>query len=195
MAEHHVIYIPGIGDHFSYGQNLAVHYWRFFGLKPHYLPLGWRNPEGFDAKLRRLEDKIDDLTEQGHKVSLVGVSAGASAVLAAYVSRPDINGVATIAGKIQRPDNLSKETIEANPDFQEALSRVQDNVQVLDQRSQLGNILCMYATRDKTVPPEDAVIDGSPEYIVPGWDHGSGIFFGVMLGAPAISKFLRTRVR
>jgi pimeloyl-ACP methyl ester carboxylesterase len=189
---HHVIYIPGIGDHRSYGQNIAIQLWRLFGLTPHYLPLGWRTKEGFDRKLKRLLERIDLLRSRGDTVSLVGISAGASVVLAAYAQRPELNGVVCICGKIQNPGNIKSSTYAINPDFKESMRRVQTNLELLNRKSLLKNVMSMYALRDRTVPPEDARIKGAAEKIVPGWDHGSGIFFGVVLGAPAIAGFLRS---
>jgi hypothetical protein len=188
----HVIYIPGIGDHRSYGQNIAIQFWRLFGLAPHYLPLGWRVKEGFDVKLERLLKRVDLLTSQGHTVSLVGISAGASVVLAAYAARPELNGVVCICGKIQNPNNIKSSTYTTNPDFKESMRRVQTSLKFLNQKSLLKNVMSMYALQDKTVPPKDAKIEGATEKIVLGWDHGSGIFFGVVLGAPTIAKFLRS---
>lgn len=190
---HHVIYIPGLGDHYSYGQDIAIKLWRVFGLHSHYLALGWRNSEGFNSKLERLTDKIDALMAKGHRVSLCGTSAGASAVIAAYSARPNINGVVTIAGKIHHPETIGQKTRDENPDFYEAACLIKANSEVLSQRNDTKNILCLYAKRDKTVPPEDAIILGSRDHRVPGWDHGSGIFSGVILGAPTLTGFLKSR--
>lgn len=191
-VKHHIIYIPGIGDERSYGQNLAIKLWFVLGLRGHYLPLGWRDTEGFNSKLIRLTNKIDELLAKDYRVSLVGVSAGASAVLAAYSTRPAVSGVVTIAGKIHHIESIKQKTRRENPDFIEAAKTIHRNLDVLKQRKDLKNILCIYTKRDKTVPPEDAVILESPKQRVPGWSHGSGIFFGVLLGAPRISSFLRS---
>ena len=191
--KHHIIYVPGLGDHHSRGQSIVVRYWRIFGLYGHYLPLNWRDPESFSYKLKKLTDKIDELTEQGHNVSLVGVSAGASAVLSAYVSRPHINGAITIAGKIYRPETIGQTIQTENPDFAEAMGYVQNNLDILSQRSALKNILCIYSLGDKRVPFKDATIRNGNKYRVAGWNHGSGIFFGVIQGAPTIARFLKSR--
>lgn len=190
---HHVIYIPGIGDHKSYGQDIAIKLWRIFGLHSHYLPLGWANPEKFSTKLARLTGEIDRLTEKGHTVSLVGTSAGASAVIAAYTARPNIKGIATIAGKIHHPETIGKRTAEQNPDFIEAAQAISANLDILQKRGDIKNILCIFAEQDKTVPMQDAVIEGASMHHVPGWDHSSGIFFGVMLGGRTLARFLKTR--
>ena len=56
--KNHIIYLPGIGDHHSYGQDHAVKLWRPLGLHADYLPLGMQNHEGFAHKVARLTAKI-----------------------------------------------------------------------------------------------------------------------------------------
>jgi len=191
---HHVIYIPGLGDHRSYGQEIAVvNYWRLFGLHAHYLALGWRHREGLDTKIKRLTDMIDGLADQGHTVSLCGTSAGASAALMAYALRPNLNGVVTIAGKVNHPETISQATRDANPDFYAAMEHVQGNLQTLSRRGDLENILCVYARHDNIIPFKDSIIAGSGKHRVAGWSHSSAIFFGIIFGAPVIARFLRSR--
>lgn len=189
---HHIIYVPGIGDHKTYGQNIGIQIWRLFGLRPHYFPLGWSTKEGFDAKLARLLKQIDRLFEQGHTVSLVGVSAGASAVLTAYNERPKIARVVCIVGKIQRPETIKSSTYRINPDFKESMQRVGNSIGHLQSRGQVKNILSLRPLRDKSVPLEDMKITGATIRTVPAWSHASGVLMGVILGAPIIAKFLHS---
>ena len=98
---HQVIYVTGLGDDRSYGQITILKSWRLWGLKPHYFPFKWADKEPFEPKFQRLLAKIDDLSTDGNYVSLVGVSAGASAVLNAYAERKNLTGVVCICGKIQ----------------------------------------------------------------------------------------------
>src|SRR6266542_6900779 len=99
---HHVIYVPGLGDHMPHGQQLVPGYWRLFGVQGHYEPMHWNDKMPFAPKLERLIARIDELAPDG-PVSLVGSSAGASAVLVAYGARLDkVAGVECICGKINR---------------------------------------------------------------------------------------------
>lgn len=104
---HHIIYVPGLGDYKTYGQNIAIQIWRLFGFRPHYFPLFWQDVAGFKHKLDRLEKFIAGLQKSGDIVSLVGTSAGASAVLNAYVNNMQVAGVVYICGKINHPENVS----------------------------------------------------------------------------------------
>lgn len=188
---HHVIYIPGLGDDRTYGQNIAIQFWRLFGLTPHYFALGWAHEEGFSLKLGRLLSLIDTLSQDGSSVSLVGASAGASAVLNASARRENLAGVAIICGKIQNPQTVSARTYLQNPDFKESMKEVVTN----SKRTAGRQILSIRPLRDQVVPLEDMRIDGAIYKTVPAWGHGSGIFAGIILGAPAIAHFFRTQAR
>lgn len=98
---YHAIYIPGLGDNRTYGQNIAIQLWRLFGITPHYFPLGWDGKEGYESKQKRLIQKIELLTKYGDTVSLVGVSAGASAALNTYVQSDKVLKTIFICGKIK----------------------------------------------------------------------------------------------
>ncbi len=188
--KHHIIYVPGLGDHHTYGQNIAINLWRFFGFTPHYFPLTWNRKDGLELKLKRLTEKIDSLRESGDVVSLVGISAGASAVLNAYVQRPDIVGVVYICGKINHPETVRDEVMKINPDFAESLAELPHSLEALSP-GRTARLLNLHPRKDLSVPAEDTLIAGATEVIVPGWSHMTGIFFGVVYGAPIISKFLK----
>lgn len=186
----HVIFVPGLGDRMKFGQNIAIKYWRVFGLRPHYLPLGWDNKEGFEVKLQRLLDKVDELKAGGNQVSLVGVSAGASAVLNAYAESKDVQSVVLICGKINNPQTINRKVYEINPDFEESVYRAQNSLKKLSSAKR-QNIMSIHPYKDQVVPIKDTIIDGAKEEVFPGWGHISGIFFGVMLGGPVISRFIK----
>lgn len=182
----HVIYIPGIGDHHSYGQNIAIQFWRLFGLRPHYMPLGWNKAEGFETKQQRLLDLIDSLHSENNSVSLVGVSAGASAALNAFSASNKITKVVCICGKINRPETIGKHLLKINPDFGESMARLPAALQRINPKK----VLSIHPVKDQTVPIPDTYIEGAAEKTLPGWSHTSGIFFDITLGSSVISRFI-----
>lgn len=188
--KHHIIYIPGINDHHSYGQNTVINLFWVFGFVPHYFPLGWNKKENFEVKLVRLLAKIEELQKDGGIVSLIGVSAGASAALNAYAKSPEIAGVVCISGKINHPETVWPQTHKANPDFKKSMDGVKNSLDNLNE-VELSRIMSIHPLKDSVVPIEDTIIDGAVEKTVPGWGHVSGIFFGVVFGALAIAQFLR----
>lgn len=190
--KHHILYIPGLGDRYSYGQDVAINLWRFYGFTPHYLPLGWRRKDGLEAKLTRILKAIDELSSDGGYVSLVGASAGAGAVLNAYAQNKTVTGVVYLCGKVNHPETVLPQIYRDNPDFKASLSALKGSLDKLEQ-AELSRILNIHPKRDHTVPPEDTRITGVVEEIVPGWNHASGIFAGIVFGAPIIANFLHSK--
>lgn len=188
---HHTIYIPGLGDKRSYGQPTLLKLWRLFGVKIHYFPLGWLNDEGFDKKLGRLLSKIDELQKVGHRVSLVGVSAGASAVLNAYAQRPSVANVVCVCGKINNPQTVGERVYKENPDFRESVFALQKNLKKIS-KPERQRIMSIHPLEDKTVPPADTLIKDSLEKVVPAKGHIPGIYFSLVFASRSICQFIKT---
>lgn len=186
----HVVYIPGIGDHRRYGQKIVIQLWRFFGLTPHYFPLGWNIAEGFNVKQKRLLDLVEKLHSSKDSVSLVGISAGASAAVNTFAKSDAVSSVVCICGKINNPQTIGPNVLIPNPDFGESVNAVAASLASLGSRTK--NIMSIHPWKDQTVPVPDTIIKGAKEKTLPGWSHISGIFFGVILGSRAISKFIRS---
>lgn len=190
---HHVIYVPGLGDRRPRGQTIALSFWKLLGLKVHYFPLGWADKEAFGPKLLRLLGKVDELLKQhGDLVSLVGVSAGASAVLNAYAQRRDLNAVVCIGGKIQNPQSIGERTYQINPAFQQSVYAVRGSLERLGP-AQISRIMSIHPLLDGTVPVADTRIPGAVEKTVPVFGHILGIFYSITFGAPAITRFLKNQ--
>ncbi len=190
MGKHHVIYVPGLGDHRTYGQNIAIQLWRLFGLTPHYLPLGWADKQPFQPKLMRLIRKIDALKTDKNYVSLCGVSAGASATLNAYGLTNKISGVVWLAGKINNPQTVRSSIYLDNPAFEQSMAAVVTSLSKLD-KNKLRRILSIHALEDNSVPPADSKVEGTIEKTIHSKGHAFSIFYGVFTCGRSISKFLR----
>jgi hypothetical protein len=187
----HLIFVPGLGDDSPHGQDKAIKLWRLNGLMVHYLALGWGRQEGFDKKLTRLLANIKELESEGHSLSLVGVSAGASAVINAFGKHKKLTAVICICGKINNPHTIGQRTYDRNPDFKQSVYSVQKSLHHLEQ-SERSRIMSIHPWADQTVPVKDTLIDGAKEKVMPGWSHISGIFFGVVFGGPVIAKFIKS---
>ncbi|MBA3757669.1 hypothetical protein H0X09_02290 [Candidatus Saccharibacteria bacterium] len=187
---HHVIYVPGLGDRTPNGQNLAIQLWRLYGLTPHYFPLRWADKEKLSLKIDRLLSKIDELSQQDHPVSLVGVSAGASAVLNAYSNRKNLGAVVSIVGKIHNPQTIGGTIYKINPAFKESMYLVASSLDKLGE-AERARILSLYTPADRTVPPFDSQVLSGVNRKIFGFGHISGIFFAVIFGGPSIAAFIR----
>jgi pimeloyl-ACP methyl ester carboxylesterase len=189
--QHHVIYVPGIADDL-YHHGLAVKIWRLYGVRGHCHVMPWLGQEGFEPKFQRLLGEINKYAEQGHKVSLAGASAGASAVLNAYVAQPSkINGVVLICPKINGPETVSKKTYRKNPAFKESLELLQINLPKLTTHDKATRIISYISPADGSIPYAGSVIPGVPEKRLPAIRHGYAIIYALTLGVPSFIRFLK----
>jgi len=188
---HHVIYVPGLGDHRTRAQRLAPKYWQIFGVKGHVFVMHWRDKEAFAPKLTRLLAMIDGLTKDGDQVSLVGTSAGASAVLVAYAARLDkVTGVVCICGKINHPETISPSRFIENPAFKESLAELQKVLPKLGLKER-ERIMSIHPISDNLVPPADTIIPGAREGVVPTFGHSFSIGLTLVFAAPSMMSFLK----
>ena len=192
MKQHHVIYVPGIGDNIWHIQSMAIRTWRLYGVRGHFHAMPWAGQESLKPKFKRLLNKIDKYASQGHKVSLVGASAGASAVLNAYVAQPDkINGVVLICPKINSPETVSKKTYRENPAFKESLELLQINLPKLTTQDKATKIISYYSPADGSISYAGSVIPGVPERRLPAIRHGYAIAYALTFGAHNFIRFLK----
>jgi predicted peptidase len=188
---HHVIYVLGLGDHHTRGQHLAPKYWQLFGVKGHTYLMQWRTKELFAPKLERLLALIDRLAADGSRVSLVGASAGAGAVLVAFAARPDkVAGVVCICGKINHPETVKAWRFKENPAFEASLTELQ---RVLPQlsRQQRSRIMSLHPFYDGLVPVADTRLPGARELLIPAFGHVFSIFVALVFAAPIFIRLLK----
>lgn len=183
MGQHHIIYVPGIQDDRLRGQSLLTSLWRLYGVRGHCHEMPWFGPEPFEPKMQKLLGRIDSYRAQGHCVSLIGASAGASAVINAYVQRrEDISALIYICAKINAPETVSDRTYSANPAFKTSMYKLQDNLKELTSEDK-AKMHSFYSPADQVVPYEATVIPGVAESRLPALRHGEAIIYSLSLGA------------
>ncbi len=191
MKQHHVIYVPGIGDD-SFGQSLYIKFWRLYGVRGHLHEMPWAGDGAYEPKLQRLLDKIDHHKAQRHKVSLVGASAGASAVLNAYVERrDDIAGVVYICAKINAPETVSDKLYAKNPAFKTALYCLQDNLKKFTVADK-AKMHSFYSPGDHYVPHEATIVGGVAESKLPPLRHGVAVIYSLTFGTHKLLRILKS---
>lgn len=189
--KHYVIYVPGIKDDLLYVQSLLIQTWRFHSVQPVMLTMPWAGDGEFEPKLARLIAKIDTYRQSGRKVSLVGASAGASAVLNAYMQRKDdINAVAYICGKINFPDTVAPRIYAKNPAFKTSLQQLQQTLRRLTP-SDRTKLHSFYSPIDTTVPYPHTVIDNATEKKLPSLRHMWAILYALSLGSSALIQAIK----
>jgi hypothetical protein len=191
MHQHHVIYVPGILDDIYHVQSLAVATWLLHGAHGHLHEIPWAGNEPWESKFQRLLAEIDRYAGQGHKVSLVGASAAASAILNAYVERREkISGLVYICAKINAPETVSDKTYAENPAFKTSLELLQTNLKQLTPADK-AKMLSLYSPGDKYVPHAATVIPGVKERQLPALRHGRAIIYSLTFGAPRMLNILK----
>lgn len=189
--KHYVIYVPGIKDDLLWVQSLLIQTWRFYGVQPVMLTMPWVGDEAYEPKIARLIAKIDVHRQSGHEVSLVGASAGASAVLNAYIQRKDdISAVAYICGKINFPDTVAPRIYARNPAFKTSLQQLQETVRQLTTDDKI-KLRSFYSPIDTTVPYSHTVIANVSETRLPRLRHMWAILYAVSFGSGGILQGLK----
>lgn len=181
-----VIYVPGLGDKRPYGQAFITKFWRLVGLRVHYFALNWADGEAYEPKFKRLLAKIDSFD----KVALVGVSAGASAVLNAFAVRPHLVGIVCISGKIKNPQTIHPRRFELNPAFKESVFGVQTSLKKLKPTDR-RRIMSIHPLYDQTVPIKDTFINGAIERVVYVRGHITSIYYTIIFKPKTIADFLK----
>jgi dienelactone hydrolase len=190
--QHYVIYVPGLGDQRYKGQALLISTWRLWSVRPVLMRMEWDKGDAFAPKLQRLLDKIDELHAGGHKVSLVGASAGAGAAINAFAARKDtISAVVCISGKINHPEGIGDSYHKRNPAFVDSAYAVQASLDRLDFETDRTRIQSRYAIFDETVPTRDSEVVGGHNKTVPSIGHAITIATQLLFGAPFFLRFLK----
>ena len=190
-SKHHIIYVPGIGDDIYRIQGFLVWWWFIYGVRGHVHEMPWTGKGEYQPKHEKLLALIDKYANQGHKVSLVGASAGASAAINAYIARRDqINSVAIICGKINEPETISESFYSRNAAFKESMYALQENLKKLtaSDKSKFRNY---YTPNDQVVTYVCSFMHGVQEISLRPMRHGQAIIYSVSIGARKIIKGLK----
>lgn len=193
MAKHQVVYVPGLGDSSYMWQRWLLSLWRPLGLRVNFLAIKWGDGRPFKTKLNQAVRLIDELSQNGDKIAIVGVSAGASAAINIYLKCPDkISSVILICGKVRGSENVNRRYFERNPAFKESLIASEHEVESLLPTDR-AKILCLKAAHDSLLIAEDSVIAGARIKTIPAIGHLPAIVYALSAGAPQIARFIRRK--
>ena len=182
MTKRAIIYIPGLGDHNSLGQRLALVLWRRPGLRVEFCQMNWNDKQPFQSKLQKILDRIDALSARGYVVSLVGVSAGANITLHAFAQRPEkVHKVALICGAIQDPSAVGENVKHENPAFWQSMLALHDGVLEGLTAEQRQKITSFIPLSDDVVEPKNMVIEGAHQEELPTHGHVKSIAYAITI--------------
>lgn len=195
MKQHTVLYIPGLGDKSVEARRLMLGLWRYKDISIEVFTSGWQTDESWQLKLKRLLAQIDQLHAEGKIVSLIGESAGASAVTQAFRLRSDtLNAVILLCGKSQYPETVNPRLFRQNPALEEAITGSSEVARSLSD-SDRSKLLILSPIYDPVVPVHETRIPGVKSATMPIVGHATSIVFGMTLWSWRIVRFVRLRAR
>lgn len=192
---HTIIYIPGLGDHKLGRQASIVKWWRIFGVHPVIYTMNWLENGTFEHRMEELQKKIDGLIKEGHAVSIVGVSAGASVALSIFSKRKDVmHRAVCLCGKIGNLDAINPRYFKRHPNFYPSVKELQRSLPALTAKDK-ERILSIRPLFDEVVPVKDSVLTGSMHKILPTIGHVPSIAYGISIGSFGIIRFIKRPIK
>ena len=193
--KHIVLYVPGLGDHRLKMRQRFLNLWHYKNVTTEIITMQWSIPEAWGAKLDSLTSKINSYHDLGYTVSLIGESAGASAVLQALNTRTEsLNAVILLCGKSQYPDRVAQRLYQKNPALKDAMVGSHSAVSFLTE-AQRKKVLNLHPLFDPVVPVHETKILGTKDSTMPIVGHILGIGFGMTIWSFKIVRFMRKQAR
>ncbi len=152
-------------------------------------PVKWKSNENYQYKLKRLIDLISNQPINS-KVSLIGISAGGSLIINAFLKNPSrIYKLITICSRLKKGEvngfrGFYKRT-KNYPAFRESIENL--NLKKIKNRK---NILTINSIADELVPVKTAFIKNTKNITIPIIGHTCSIIFSLVFLLPKIKNFL-----
>jgi hypothetical protein len=198
---HCLIYIPGLNDRYPIQKrltNLLPLYWGRLGIDVHIVPMYWENRETFSIKQKRILDLVDLLVKQGHKVSIVGQSAGGSAAGNVFITRKNtIHCFVNITGRLKVGTNVFPSLTFAarnSSAFTESVTLFEMNEPKLPAADK-KRILTIRPFIDEVVPASTVPVPGATNLVAPFPEHILGGILIDIFYAGRIMDFLQQNNR
>lgn len=200
VKKHYVVIVLGLGEYKNLYIHLTKHWEATYGLTPIIHVFGWREKRAnFNEYLTNLEYIIKPLIEQRNSiVSLIGISAGASAALNMYCKlkrdgRP-INGkLATLCGRFSfqyHPWYPLSRGVDPFPAFKQSVTLAEKNIRALSRQDK-EHIITVHAFFDEVVPKKAASIEGVRAMMIPFLLHFPSIMFTFLFNKKWLVRLLQ----
>ena len=178
-VKRHIIYIPGLGDHYDGVRRVCLYLWRRPGVTVSLVPMRWSDAtETYASKQARIAREIKRLPD--HAVTIVGESAGGAVTLdTLHRHGGSVMRAVTVCGMNQGAANVSPTLYRKNPAFEHAMNAADIAASKLDE-TERTKLLTLYSSADFTVRPKNTLLPGveARDLKIPG--HMFAIF-GVLL--------------
>lgn len=193
--KHHVIFVPGLDDG-KKGYDFFINRWKKYGVVPHVYRMRWMNEkDSFDNKLNKFLDFISKLQRENNRVSLVGNSAGASAVLNAYIRNPKIHAVVNSSGRLRAGENVHPSldwAARKSAAFKESVLLFEKKEPKMTKK-QRENILVLLPIWDEIVPLSTIKLKGAKTQRIIGIEHGLNGILAISVYSQKIMDFILSK--
>ncbi len=186
MQKNYAVIVLGLGETPSLYRFLVRNWQKQYGVTPVIHVVGWKKKaERFEPKLARLVSKVEALAKDGNRVTLIGISAGASASVNAQtvLKKKHIHvPVYTICGRFNLDHHwwypLSY-GVRRMPAFEESVRMVMPSIRRLRGQNP-EDISCFRAVFDEVVPRSASVLPGAEMRPIPIPSHHLAIYFRLL---------------
>ena len=184
---HSVIIIPGIDDR-TRGTQFLTRHWRLSGLEPIVHAIGWHHG-AFEDKLEKLLALVDACAVRG-TVSIVGLSAGASAALNMYTKRRErIHRVISICGLIRVLDPNDRKDVPSDV-LLSSVDLLANNLKDLSDSDRANILTITPRFGDERVKHENSVLEGAANIQIPSRGHALSIGLALTIFSKQLLEFL-----
>lgn len=190
---HKIIIIPGLGEE-SMHLRLISGTWKKLGLDAVVYSVGWRDGETFTPKLARLLKLVDGFVKDGHTVSLIGNSAGGSAVLNVFAARKNvIHRVINICGRVRTGTTKGFRSFanrtSSSPAFAQSIQMAEFAEKTFTARDR-AKIMTIRPLFDELVPDNTLIMQGATNIQIPMVFHSPGILSALTVFSKTLRSFL-----
>ena len=188
-----LIFVPGLGDRLPplvHLQREALRTWRPLGVCTTMFRVRWSSDASFEDRIDRLDAMVERFEQRGERVALMGASAGAGAVLAAYARRRSIVAVVIVAGKFLEPEDIIRPVLLRNAPFAQSMSTVPKLLEGLGPEDR-ARILSLRSAKDGVIDDEDTLLEGAVNETMRVVGHVVAIGYALVFRARRVVRFLR----
>lgn len=186
--------IPGIGYTVDWIKFLTRNWDKKYGIEPHVVDFVWMGEsDKFLGRFERMGKYLDEDIKQGKDVSLLGISAGGSAVVNLFYPRRDkIKKVVTICGRVH--DSNVRKMWNHKPEilgvYEESVKLCEANLSKLTPEDK-KRILTIRPFYDEVVPVKTMIIDEANNQRINSAQHMVSISLAMSLYSRTITDFLK----
>ncbi len=196
----HIFIFPGLGDETLFLKWVTNNWTKRFTVIPHVVSVGWYDKtSNFETKLSDLVKQAKVLAKDSNEITLLGVSAGASAAINVWRKLQDSGidlrgGIINICGRVIRGENIRFRTLEFvsrnSLAFRDSVLQCEKNLKKLSLKER-SKILTLRSFFDELVPESTVIIKGATNLVLPTPEHIFSIATAMTVYAEKIMDFIK----